>query len=75
RRGRFVLGEPPILHRFSRPSTPSLKLFFEVPAVRLATSGRLRAANNTICDFFSKRFLKLLLQMCRKQLTTREFIF
>ena len=28
--GRFVRGEPPILHRFQSPSTPFVKLYFEV---------------------------------------------
>jgi len=28
--GRFVRGEPPILHRFQSPSTPFVKLYFGV---------------------------------------------
>ncbi|OOG57966.1 hypothetical protein B0E48_06825 [Rhodanobacter sp. C03] len=52
-----------------------VEAFFEVPAVRLATSGRLRAANNTICEFFSKRFLRSVLQMYCKRLSWHAIFF
>ena len=70
---RFVLGEPPILHRFPCPSTPLRRNLRGCcdPFGDVCCGGE---ANNKGCVVFGKRFFKEIFQISRKPWTALEFI-